>query len=131
MHLLIALDNSLLNERITEFLKKYFAQLKEVPLLSFIYVIARRFFNTVSGYPEITMSYDVLGQSFENYDAIINQIKIEAGSIIGGLQRELGVKGTIAFPLDDPLDAVLEACHEKQPDLLIVGTHSRKGINHF
>ncbi len=131
MHLLIALDNSPLNGRILEFLKKYLYQLKEVPVLSFIHVIDSRLFNTISGFPDITMIYNVFGRSFEDEDSIIGQIKKETEGVLRVMQQELGIKGMVEYPIDDPFEAVLQACSKQQPDLLVMGTHSRRGINHF
>ncbi|HKC34554.1 MAG TPA: universal stress protein [Chitinophagaceae bacterium] len=131
MHLLIALDSSPLNERITGFLKHFFDQLKEVPILSFIHVIDSRIIGAAADVPGVTMNYDVLSMSLEDEDVLVRQLRKDASEIIEDVQRELGVDGTIDFPLDDPVSALAEACRQKKPDFLIMGTHSRKGINHF
>ena len=131
MHLLIAMDNSPLNERITGFLKRFFDQLKEIPALSFIHVIDNRFIGAVMGYPDIVMNYDLISNNAEIEEALFRQIREDGYKTIGDIQKQLGVTGTIDFPINDPVLALTEACQQKKPDLLIMGTHSRKGINHF
>src|SRR5258705_11117277 len=79
MHLLIALDSSPLNERITGFLKHFFDQLKEIPILSFIHVIDSRIIGTAAGVPGVTMNYDVPGMSLEDEDVLIKQLRKDAG----------------------------------------------------
>ncbi len=61
----------------------------------------------------------------------LRQIKEDGYKTIGDIQKQLGVMGTIDFPLNEPVSALAEACQQKNPDFLIMGTHSRKGINHF
>jgi nucleotide-binding universal stress UspA family protein len=69
--------------------------------------------------------------SIEDKDALVRQLRKDAGEMIEDIQRQLGVGGMVDFPLNDPVSALVEACQQKMPDLLVIGTHSRKGINHF
>jgi len=131
MQLLIALDNSPLTKRITDFLKEFLDQLSEVPTLSFIHVIDNRFIGAVMGYPDIVMSYDLIDRTTETEETLFSQIREDGYKTRGDIQKQLGVTGTIDFPLNDPVLALAEACQQKKPDLLVMGTHSRKGINHF
>jgi nucleotide-binding universal stress UspA family protein len=131
MHLLIALDNSPLNERITEFLKEFLPAFKAAPRLSFIHVIDNRYMGAVMGYPDIVMSYDLSSRSAETDVALISQIRKEGRRMIKDIEKQLGIPGTIDFPLGDPVSAIAEACRKKKPDLLVMGSHGRKGINHF
>jgi nucleotide-binding universal stress UspA family protein len=77
------------------------------------------------------MNYDVSGVSVEDEDPFIRQLRKDAGEMIEDVQRQLGVNGTVDILLNDPVSALAEACQQKMPDLLVIGTHSRKGINHF
>jgi nucleotide-binding universal stress UspA family protein len=131
MHLLIALDNSPLNKRITGFLKQFLDQLKEVPRLSFIQVIDISIIGTAAGFPGIFMDYAVPAMSVEEGDTLTKQLRKDASEMIEDMQRQLGIGGTVDFPLNDPVSAITDACQQKKPDLLVMGTHSRKGINHF
>jgi nucleotide-binding universal stress UspA family protein len=131
MHLLIALDNSPLNERITGFLRGFLSQLSGVPTLSFIHVIDNRFIGSGMGYPDIVMSYELSNCIAESDEALISQIKKEGHKMIEDIQKQLGVTGTIDSPPGDPVTTLAEACQQKKPDFLVMGTHSRRGINHF
>jgi nucleotide-binding universal stress UspA family protein len=131
MHLLIALDNSPLNERISGFLKKFLGRFSDAPKLSFIHVIDSRIVDKVSDYHDIPMNYDVSGLSLEDEDELIRQLRKDSVTMIEDVQRQLGVTGTIDFPIDDPCEALAVACQQKKPDLLVLGTHSRRGVNHF
>ena len=131
MNLLIALDNSPLNERIVEFLKEFLSQLNKPPKISFIHVIDSSITGPVSCYEDVAMNYDVSGFSIEDEDELTRQLRKDSTKMIEGIQRQLGVTGTVDFPIDDPCEALAQACQKKKPDLLVIGTHSRKGINHF
>src|SRR5258706_7246970 len=130
MYLLIALDNSPLNERITGFLNQLVDQLKEILNLSFIHVIDSRIIGAAAGL-RIIMDDNVTGMLIEEGDTLAGQLRKDANEMIQDIQKQLGVGGIADFPLNDPVSAIAEACQQKMPDLLIIGTHSRKGINHF
>ena len=131
MHLLIALDNSPLNERIVGFLKKFLSQLSNPPTFSFIHVIDSSIIGPVPCYADVAMNYDESGISIEDEDELIRQLRRDSTKMIEGIQKQLGVTGTVDFPIDDPCEALAQECQKKKPDLLVIGTHSRKGINHF
>jgi nucleotide-binding universal stress UspA family protein len=130
MHLLIALDNSSLNKQIGNFLKEFMDQLKEKPVLSFIHVIDSRFMSIPRGYAG-ALTYDSSGHSVPDENSFIRKLKKDVYKMITDIQGQLGVKGTIDFPVDDPFEALMKASEQKKPDLLVVGNHSRKGIDHF
>jgi nucleotide-binding universal stress UspA family protein len=131
MHLLIALDNSPLNERITEFLKGFLPQLNGMPSFSFIHVISNDFIGAEMGYSDITMNYDVANRALENDAVLISELRKDGQRVAEETQKQLNVTGTMDFPLGDPVSVLAEACEQKKPDFLVIGTHSRKGINHF
>ena len=130
MHLLIALDSSPLNKRIARVLKGFLAQFSEAPLISFIHVIDSRVIGTVPRYFNIG-DIDMSGGSFEDEDKLIRQLRKDSRNVAEEMQEQLGVSGSVDFPMGDPCEELAEACLQKKPDLLVLGTHSRKGINHF
>jgi len=131
MHLLIALDNSPLNERITEFLKAFFLHLNQLPVFSFIHVINNNFIGDVIVYPDISMKFDVANRTLENDAVLISELRKDGQRAIEEIQKKLSITGSMDFPLGDPVSVLIEACKQKQPDFFVMGTHSRKGINHF
>lgn len=130
MHLLIALDRSPLNKRIGEFLKKFLDQFSELPIVSFIHVIDSRIIGTAQRNADIG-DIDMSGGSLEDENKFIRQLRKDSRKVAEEIQEQLGVIGLVDFPIGDPCKALIETCLHKKPDLLIIGTHSRKGINRF
>ena len=87
MHLLIAVDNSPLNDRIVEFLGAFASQLSKPPKFSFIHVIDSSITRPVRRNADVAMYYDMSGFSIQDEDQLIRELRNDSTKTIESIQR--------------------------------------------
>ena len=74
---------------------------------------------------------DESGSSIFDETELIRRLRMDARQMIEDVQRQIGITGPVDFPIADPSEALKKATQEKSPDLLVMGSHARTGLNHF
>lgn len=117
MKILISVDNSPLSEKVVTFASHLINKMHDEKIeVAFLYVI------------DSSLSTDA-GPSY--YETLLKELREEGEKLLHMAQKNLNKLDIYFFPEGKPFDLIMKTISEWDAELLIIGTHGKKGIEHL